>query len=461
MNLPKEAVKIDSIRSLIFISLAIWAFTSISYALLSWMIPSLQSASAMMAYCGIVCFVLGALAVVLLSDFKFEVNLKALLRITGNALLIYFSVNGIQAFYAAIQSPSNSQVQEAELVPFLSARPWLPPAGISKDLTSTRSMASFMMQENDRLNASLDSTAYLLKSCGLMTDSIFLTVIPQSREIASGGVYRSDVVLAAKLDKSYVKKVSVNQREVPLQNGVAVFEESSKTGGTRNLNYEAEIELYGESQTITTSDSYRVIRPYLEVSSQAVNSLYLNCGNKLSIMSPVHGSDYKPRFEVSGGYFRYGKEVGSATIVPTAREVTISVYNQNVKIGDKVFPVRKVPAPSVKPYVNGREIDPNAGISKSTASLGLGVVPDADFSRMLPGDASYKVQECEISLISRGVFKSKVKGTATTNLASLIRNARPGDQLKVDIRSVLRKNFKGDVERVSNYHPKFFLIPIN
>jgi len=310
---------------------------------------------------------------------------------------------------------------------------------------------------------SLDSAIARLESCGLMTDSIFLTVLPTSREIGKGGTFRSEVVLAARLDKSYVKRVSVNKNEIELKNGVAVFEES--TGDikqlVRTLKYEAEIELYGEDQVITTSDSYRIIKPYIEVSSQAVNSLFLNCGNQLSIQVPVLGSDYKPTFKVQGGSFKYGNEPGKVTVLPTSRRVEIDVYNQNAMLGKKSFPVRQIPAPSVHPFANGKQIDLTQGISKGTAAIALSVHSDAEFQRLLPADANYRVQDWEISLVSNGIRRSMMKGKGNTNISSLTRQAKTGDQLKIEIKTVLRKNFKGDIEKVANFYPKFFLVDLN
>ena len=270
------------------------------------------------------------------------------------------------------------------------------------------------------------------------------------------------MVLAARLDKSYVKSVSVNDKEIELNGGVGIFEESTGTLNqrTRNLSYKAEIELYGKGQVIATSDSYQIIRPYIEVSSQAVNSLFLNCGNQLDIQVPILGRDYRPTFKVSGGSFKYGKEPGKITVLPTSREVQIDVYNKNATLGKKSFQVRRIPAPAIKPFANGRQIDLVQGISKSTSAIALSVHADAEFQRLLPADANYRVQDWEISLMSNGIQRSKMKGKGNTNITSLTRRAKAGDQLKIEIKTVLRKNFKGDIEKVVNYYPQFFLVPL-
>ncbi|MEQ9405171.1 MAG: GldM family protein [Cyclobacteriaceae bacterium] len=463
MKLPKDVFSIRSINNLLIVGLSIWVFTNVVYTLLSWVIAPLGTESALITFCAIVVLLLSFIAIILLSDYQLEVSIKSYLKALSYTLALYFIANGVQSLYAAIQPPDTRiGEQRAELIPFLDSRPWLPPAGMRISLAG-QTKANFNLTElNHQLSYSLDSATSRLESCGLMTDSIFLTVIPDSREVGKGGIFRSEVVLAARLDKSYVKSVSVNDNELQLKNGIAIFEEatSSQNRNVRNLDYKAEIQLYGENQTIEASDSYKIIRPYIEVSSQAVNSLFLNCGNELSMQVPILGSDYKPTFKVDGGSFRYGNRPGNITVLPSSRQVDIDVYNEKALIGRKTFPVRRVPSPSIQPFVNGKPIDPDQGVSKGISSITLSVHPDSEFQRLLPKDANYRVQECEISLVSSGIVRSKMKGKANSNISSLTRKAKAGDQLRIEINSVLRKNFKGDIEKVSNFYPKFFLISL-
>lgn len=463
MKLNRVTFNIQSIKSLFVTSFAIWLFTAVTYSLLSLLIESFKSHQTLIVYCGSISILLSMAIIVFFSDNKFGDILLSIIRTFFYGLLLYFCTNGIQAMYSAIQSPSEkSENQQAELIPFLDSRPWLPPAGMRIDLLKKGNDLTILSENNIILINSLDSVVSRLESCGLMTDSIFLTAIPTTREVAKGGVFRSEVVLAARLDKSYVKKISVNDSEIQLKNGIGVFVENTGNSNqmTRKLNYKAEIELYGEEKVITTSDSYRIIQPYIEVSSQAVNSLFLNCGNQLSIQVPFLGSDYKPTFKLEGGTFKYGIEPGNITVVPSSRQVDIDVYNKNTLLGKKTFPVRRVPSPTIHPFANGKPIDLNLGISKGTVGVTLSVHADEDFQRLLPNDANYIVQDCEISLISNGLLKSKMKGAANTNVISLLRKAKIGDQLKIEIKTVLRKNFKGDIVRVAVFHPRFFLIPL-
>jgi hypothetical protein len=463
MTLPGNSFNIQSVKSLSLAGISIWAFTNITYSLLSWLIISMQSDRALITYCAITVIVLSIVTILVFSDYKLSSKLSSIGKVFSYALLLYFIANGIQSMYAAIQPTyEKPATQQAELIPFLDSRPWLPPAGMRNTLSQNTITLTQLTSDNSFLTNALDSAVARLESCGLMTDSIFLTAIPITREVAKGGVFRSEVVLAARLDKSYVKKISVNDDEIQLKNGIGIFEEN--TGNIRqikrDLDYIAEIELYGENQTITTSDSYKIIRPYIEVSSQTVNSLFLNCGNQLNIQVPVLGSDYRPKFKVEGGSFKYGKSVGNITVLPTSRQVEIDVYNKNSMIGKKTFPVRRIPSPSIHPFADGKAIDLDQGISKGTSSIALSVHPDPDFERLLPNDAKYMVQNCEISLLSNGMLRGKMIGNNNSNITSLTKKAKQGDQLKIEIKTVLRKNFKGDIERVINFYPKFFLVEL-
>ncbi len=463
MKLPHDAFDIKSIKNLLLAGLLIWAFTSILYFILSLLITPLQSHSNMVVFCAVVVIVLSILSIVFLSNYTLSSNFKSYGNLLSYAFTIYLVANGIQSIYSSLQSPSERPTTtQAELIPFLDARPWLPPAGMQKKIIQNASEITKLTTDNFLLTNSLDSAVVRLESCGLMTDSIFLTAIPTSREIGKGGMFRSEVVLAARLDKSYVKNVSVNESEIELKGGVGVFEEN--TGNlslnSRKLDYKAVIELYGKEEEITTSDSYRIIQPFIEVSSQAVNSLFLNCGNQLNIQVPILGNDYRPKFSTEGGSFKYGNQPGKITVLPTSRQVEIDVYNGGAFIGKKSFPVRRVPAPRVVPYANGKPIDLDMGIPKSASAISLSVHPDAEFQRLLPKDANYRVQDCEITLISKGQLRGRMKGKANSNITTLTRRASTGDQLKIEIKTVLRKNFKGDIEKVVNYYPKFFLVTL-
>ncbi len=463
MKLPRDAFDIRSIRNLLLASLTTWFFTCILYSILSWLIEPLRTHSSMMAFCAIVVMILSLLFILLLSNYQLSSSLKSFGNLISYAFLIYLSTNGIQSVYSSIQSPSeNTATVQAELIPFLDSRPWLPPAGMQKVIIKNTNNITQLTTDNYQLKNSLDSAVARLESCGLMTDSIFLTAIPTSREIGKGGMFRSEVVLAARLDKSYVKNVSVNESEIELKSGVGVFEENtgSLSLKSRNLNYKAVIELYGKEQEITTSDSYKIIQPFIEVSSQAVNSLFLNCGNQLNIQVPILGSDYRPKFMIDGASFKYGNQPGKITVLPTSRQVEIDVHNAGAYIGKKSFPVRRIPAPRVMPFANGKPMDLATGIPKSTSSVSLSVHPDAEFQRLLPNDANYRVQDCEITLISKGQLRGRMKGKANSNVSSLTKRAASGDQLKIEIKTVLRKNFKGDIEKVVNFYPKFFLVTI-
>ncbi len=466
MSIQKHLFQTETLRNLGYASLAIWLITCISYSILNLFMSGLDDPVTYMVYCGLVSFCLSIFMVFLLPENEERPPITSRIIVLAGGFLLYFSVNGIQAVYAGLNSNNSGEnMQTANLIPFIDSRPWLPSAtDMEIKLYERDSRIDSLQQVNYVKDRAIDSLANLLASCGLMTEDIFLTVVPNSREVPNGGTYRAEVVLAAKLDESYVKKVTVNELDLPIQDGVAVFEELSQIGLANetvvNLNFAAEIELFNEIRTITTFDSYRTTRPYIEASSQSVNNLYLNCGNQLNIEVPALGNDYNPKFVVSGGEFRYGNRPGLITVVPNSKKVNVSVYNQDVKIGDKSFGVRRVPSPTIKAYAMAGEIDLSTGVSKDIQALELRVVPDPDFVSQLPKDAQYRITASMISLISGGVNKGSIEARNRFNLGQLIRNARSGDHLRVEVTAVQRKNFKGDIENVIRFSPQIFSIPL-
>ena len=72
---------------------------------------------------------------------------------------------------------------------------------------------------------------------------------------------------------------------------------------------------------------YYVIKPTIQVQSQSVTALYLNCGNELTVTVPGLGSNYNPSFSAKGGVAINGGGGGKVTIVPKSNKVTLSVSN--------------------------------------------------------------------------------------------------------------------------------------
>lgn len=443
-------------RNILLVGFSIWAFTNLTHTYFSTFFPGLQeSIRGLILYPSIVSLVMGLLLSWL---WIMEKELK-ILKIITHSFVIVLMVHTWQAAYASIEEYSlERDGPKKETIPFMSARPWLVPKG----------MVAAIEKSEDKLQVSrqlylsdMDSLTSILNDCGIMTDSVFLMVKPEATTVAYGGKYKAEVVLAAKLDSNHVRSMSVNGKPLPFHDGLALYEETTTGSGTKRLDFEAEVRLFGNDITvISNTESYQTVSSFIEVSSQAISSLYRNCGNRLNIQVPALGNNYHPRFAVDGAEFRYGKDRGFITVLPKSERVRIGVFNNGVKIGERSFPVRDVPSPTIKLFVNGNEVDLNKGIIAQTPQIELRAIPDPDFQRAMAQDASYRVTACEVSLVGGNVIRGSLKDYGTAQIAHLMRRAQSGDYLRVEVEQVMRKNFKGDTEEVKSFSPRFFSIPI-
>ena len=87
---------------------------------------------------------------------------------------------------------------------------------------------------------------------------------------------------------------------------------------------------------------------------------------------------------------------------------------------------------------------------------------DEDFESFLPKDAKFRVTGAEITLVRGGRSVKNVKvNSPDVNMSALASQARPGDNLVIEIKNVVRKNFEGKVENFPQYAPKILTISIN
>jgi hypothetical protein len=82
---------------------------------------------------------------------------------------------------------------------------------------------------------------------------------------------------------------------------------------------------------------YFVARPVIAVASKAIEALYRDCANPVTVEVPSLGAAYSPTFQMTGGTFAVGSGKGEINISPTANEASIDVYSSGLYIGKKTF----------------------------------------------------------------------------------------------------------------------------
>lgn len=304
---------------------------------------------------------------------------------------------------------------------------------------------------------------FLSKKVGagdLKFDVIVPMVKPESKYVAAGTKYTAKMFIAAS-SSSVIPTMTYNGNSIPVDaqgQGQVEFTASSNTydkEGLARKTYEAAIKvtLPGGRDTVFSQEmEYFVVKPVIQIQSQSVNALYLNCGNNLDVQVPALGTSYNPAFSAANGLAIRGSEKGQVTVVPTSpKDVVLTISSNGNVIGSRAFGVRKIPAPSITIYNDQGEVDMGKGISSKTPRIYLKAIPDDSFAQFLPEDAKFRVAEAQVTLVSGGLARKSITVGETVNLAPLMSMARKGDQLSIEIKKVQRQNFKKDVENFPNF----------
>jgi len=221
--------------------------------------------------------------------------------------------------------------------------------------------------------------------------------------------------------------------------------------GEGKQSYTAVINPGGGKDPLTRKIEYEVIRPTIRITNGNAPSLYMNCGNFVNIEVPALGASYNPSFTAQGATLQKGDKPGKVTIIPTERKVKVTVSNGGASIGTEGFDVKNIPKPRYVARDNqGKEIDLKNGV-RGGATTGLKVNADADenFKAEVPKDAIYRIKTMEV-ILARGTARV-AQMNATSELLDLSAwrsQFRPGDRIAIDIKSVIRRTFTGQEEKV-------------
>ncbi len=335
-------------------------------------------------------------------------------------------------------------------------------------------LASLSQIKNEVLSRetiALDNLARQVGAADLKFDNIVAMVRPESNVVAAGTKYKADLFIAA--SSSAVDPVmTVDGKEIPVDGGMGQIEFTAQA-----QQYDADnkaekafkaaitIEQGGKKETYEETFNYYVTKPVIQVQSQSVQALYLNCGNELQVNVPALGTSYDPNFTAKGGTAIEGSKTGQVTIIPKSPKVTLSVSSGGYNIGNETFSVRRVPKPTiVVKGPGGGLVNMQKGETASRLrSIKVEAQPDEDFASFLPKDARYRVADAEIILArgSRPIGKATLTNQ-TANLGRLMSQAKSGDRLVIEVKKVQRANFRNEIEDVPmGASERFINVPLN
>ncbi len=305
--------------------------------------------------------------------------------------------------------------------------------------------------------AALEILAQQVGAGEVKFDKVFVMAKPEAKYVAAGTNYKADLFLAAS-SSAVDPEMFRNGSPLPVEDGFGKIEfkataKSFDKNGQSKQTYVAEIN-YNDS-LFKEEIEYIVVKPTLQITSDAVKALYLNCGNPLNVQCPQLGTQFVPTFSATGAQvFPEPNNRTSITVLPTgARSVKLNVNSGGVFIGSETFPVRRVPSPTISLLNETRqEIDEAKGVTVKALprQIILKANPDPDFANALPKEARYRVTRWRITLASGGDIKQRQEPSSEAfNLNAWRSIARKGDRVVVEIFEVQRANYKNDAEKVS------------
>ncbi len=296
-------------------------------------------------------------------------------------------------------------------------------------------------------------------------------VLPVSQYVVAGSKYQADMFIAASTSSTVPPTMTKDGEPLVVSGNKGKVEFVARASnneynkdGYAQKSFEAKITVKnrdGQDTTFTDTITYYVIKPIIQVQSQSVNALYLNCGNELEVTVPGLGASYNPSFTAKGGLAIKGGSGGQVTIVPRSSKVTLTVSNSGSLIGSRDFAVKRIPAPEVQAFIGNRPVNLKTGIPAKTPRIDLKAIADESFAKFLPKDANFRVTGAEVTLVRAGIGGQSIRVNGpVVNLGPIAAQARKGDNLVIEIKKVARANFRKEIEDFPNFTGKFITIPL-
>lgn len=289
-------------------------------------------------------------------------------------------------------------------------------------------------------------------------NEIFPMVRAKSSIVAAGTYYEAEMFVSGSITGlDNPKMVAPGLQKV--ENGIGYIKFKVDGGaydkeGLLKKSWTGSIEvpnpLTGKPEAKEVKTEYQVAKPVIQIQSASVSALYLNCGNELNVQVPALGSEYSPSFSATGATVTPGANKGMVTVVPSAANVELSVSSGGSLIGKEPFKVRTIPKPTIEALVSGKPVNEKQGVSSpGPRSVTIKAVPDESFKNFLPKDARYRITEWEALLVrGKRPVETKKFTSETGDFSSFASKAQPGDRIVIDVKSVKRMNYKGNIEDV-------------
>ncbi|MFK7971987.1 MAG: hypothetical protein AB8F95_16590 [Bacteroidia bacterium] len=212
-------------------------------------------------------------------------------------------------------------------------------------------------------------------------------------------------------------------------------------------------------EKVPVSGSFKVRRPEVIVTSDAVQVLYKNCANTLRIDVPALGEAYDPVISATGARVRKSEVSKRRFLIdPTANRCALKVATRSqgkeIALQKLNYRVIEPPTPGIEFKVNSRVYNGISSIPKGSR-INIKLKPDLNFRKQFPGEVNYQVRRVNI-LLKDGLQPPRLVGTVFMDQSFIKKGGRvivptkvwqasPGSTLYFQLEGIERVNYRGKI----------------
>ncbi len=311
------------------------------------------------------------------------------------------------------------------------------------EVVSGSALVTLTRLKAETMNAEFDAVNMLYKQVDkgdFKFDQIAMISRPKSTYIIQGGVYETDINVAAYDSKQHFTATVNGQQLNSTDSGSVHYRTVCNNLGVQRINGVAYVTTPdGGTKEYPISDNYFVAKPVAVVSLDNMQVMYAGIENPFTASVPgIDGRNVKVSIIEGSGKLSSGEGEGKYNITPATgcKKIVLGVDavvdKKTTRMGAPVYKVKPIPNPSITVggFTNG------AKVSRSSLASGATVIarPQEGFEFKIP-KGSIRVMSLEVFV---GNKPFNMNGNSfDPDLLSAIKKANRGDKIYVDAKVMM------------------------
>ena len=311
------------------------------------------------------------------------------------------------------------------------------------EVVSGSALVTLTRLKAETMNTEFDAVNMLYKQVDkgdFKFDQIAMISRPKSTYIIQGGVYETDINVAAYDSKQHFTATVNGQQLNSTDSGSVHYRTVCNNLGVQRINGVAYVTTPdGGTKEYPISDNYFVAKPVAVVSLDNMQVMYAGIENPFTASVPgIDGRNVKVSIIEGSGKLSPGEGEGKYNITPATgcKKIVLGVDavvdKKTTRMGAPVYKVKPIPNPSITVggFTNG------AKVSRSSLASGATVIarPQEGFEFKIP-KGSIRVMSLEVFV---GNKPFNMNGNSfDPDLLSAIKKANRGDKIYVDAKVMM------------------------